>query len=143
MLGLLVAIAVVGATVVALQKMPEPASPDLERIAGTDGSGVEQGKLYRWRADDGVIHIESTPPPDEVEYEVITYAVEPPAAAGSRGRPKDQTPAPWQPGDSFPTGSPLAVYSPEGIMALVNRVDEIARRLDERRRLLAELQRQM
>lgn len=148
------AIAVLAVLVSALPQLREgaPVATDpAKRLPSAKlGSGkkpeitaTEQGKLYRWRAPDGTIHIESMPPPGDTEYEVTTFEIERTVPVEASVSADDHAREPRGVSDPWPMRSPLEVYTPVGFADLLARIEETARRLAERRRLLEELKKSL
>ena len=120
---------------------PNPAGSWLKGLPLMDeGSDVEEqavrsGSIHRWRDANGTLHLESKPPPAGVQFETIDYTtqVEVPVSESAPetalGDAKGNLP-----------NSPVSVYTPEGITELMERVDETAKRINERDQLLNELE---
>jgi len=74
--------------------------------------------MYRWRDADGTVHIESAPPTTGIEFQTITFQKTANRQAGETpaGTNADTPDAP-----SPPTHSPLEVYTPDGMKALMRR----------------------
>ncbi len=147
--SLLVTAVVLGLAVPAMLKRigpdkdaePNPAGNWLKGFSGLDehsdakDQAVRSGIIYRWRDANGTLHIESKPPPSGVQFETIDYTtqVEPPASESAvETTPNDAK--------GRLTGSPLSVYTPEGITELMERAEETAKRINERDQLLNELE---
>ena len=120
---------------------PNPAGSWLKGLPGMGEGGdveeqaVQSGTIYRWRDANGTLHLESKPPPSGVQFDTIDYThrVEPPVSeSGSETAAED--------GKGTLSSSPVSVYTPEGITELMERVDETAKRMNERDQLLNELE---
>jgi hypothetical protein len=93
------------------------------------------GSMYRWRDENGVLHIESTPP-HGIPFEEIEYhhrAV----ASGEESQSGASTP----PVASHPEGreSPLWPYSRGGMERLLDEAARTAKKLEDRQRVIDEL----
>ena len=123
---------------------PGPAGNWVNGLSGRSDNAAEEeeqvvrsGTMYRWRDPNGTLHIESEPPPSGVKSEAIEYTsvVE---------RTPAETPEEQTTGGSStkgePSKDPLSVYTPEGFSELLDRVDETAKRIDERDQLLKDLE---
>ncbi len=109
------------------QESSTPAEP-------REPSGREEGTFYRWRDADGTVHIESSPPPLGTRYESIDFV---------RASPPDSLrsppPSPESDRSSRLDLNPIRVYTPEGIDELVNRVDETAKQMQQRREIYEQI----
>ena len=98
-----------------------------------------KGALYIWRDERGVTQIRSEPPPGSVEAQVLPFERRIARADGD-GAPQDTA-------AKAPTaqdlGLPLSVYSPEGFEALMQRVEETAKQLEQRNRRVEDLAEQL
>lgn len=115
--------------------------PDPEPRTGRAKTG--SGTLYRWRDADGVVHIESTPPLDGTEFESITFEFEQAPRAPSPTTTSGGTRASGKSSESSTESSPLNVYAPEGMVELMERIDETANLLEERRKVMDQLEKDL
>ena len=151
LLSMILAIAVLGASVYHLlgrlggtgeqqTVLPSGLSKNQSDAAEEENATAktQTGTLYRWRDADGTVHIESSPPPAGVEFEAITYQ-------GQTG----ETNADAAPQTTINSSAdaqekrldpPLSVYTPEGINELMDQVDQTAKQMGERDKLLEVLQ---
>ena len=93
--------------------------------------------LYRWRNDEGRLHLSSEPPPAGVMPEVIPLAAPPDGGAA----PALSAPGPSSSGAL--AADPIAVYTPDGLRELAQRLATTRRHLEDRDRILEELQREL
>jgi hypothetical protein len=121
--------------------------PRIERAAHRveqPSSSETGGSMYQWRDADGTVHIESNPPADGNQYETIHHQ------KSTATVPKDTSPAATvserleRSTEAVPqASSPLSVYTPEGMAELMKKVDETARQLDSRDKLMEDLSKQL
>ncbi len=99
--------------------------------------------LYRWRGADGRVHVHSQPPPQGVRAEVFRLTREDAKGKDSAGRRPATTPSQSAAGITVDplAADPLSVYSPRGFTELTERLGSTVTRLNERARLLEDLQR--
>ena len=123
-----------------------PAPPSFEQTAE---EAPEIGTMYRWKDANGTLHIESAPPPVGTEVEVIAFTKD-----ASTVTEKSLDEADPSAGQAAPTGAsatpsptlvrdPLSVYSGDGIDELLQRVDDTAKQLQERKKTFDELKEQL
>ncbi|MGH8567171.1 MAG: DUF4124 domain-containing protein [Gammaproteobacteria bacterium] len=103
-----------------------------------ESPSVRPDTLYRWRGADGQIHVQSQPPPRGIRAEVFRLTREDASGEDSAGRKPTAAPANSASGIA---ADPLSVYSPRGFTELKERLGSIVTRLNERARLLEDLQR--
>lgn len=128
---------------------------DPERVSGavtTVGAGPRAGgrrveipgarpdALYRWRGGDGRVHVQSTPPPYGVRAEVFRFSREGTQGEDTRDSPERIPAAPTNAASAI-VDDPVSVYSPQGIADLTEHLESTVVRLNERARLLKELER--
>jgi hypothetical protein len=110
----------------ALPESPQPtATPD-------------RGAMYIWRDSRGVTHIESHVPPDSVQAEVIRFE--------RRSKDRDTVASGATTTEAAPgvrPENPLSVYTVEGFEALMQQVEEMAQRLEQRNQRVKELSEQL
>jgi hypothetical protein len=106
-------------------------------VADPVGSATKTrtGSMYRWRDENGVLHIESTPP-HGIPFEEIEY-LHRAVASGEESQSGASTP----PAASQPEGRepPLWLYSPGGMERLLDEAARTAKKLEDRRRVIDEL----
>lgn len=102
------------------------------------GSSARPDALYRWRAADGQVHVQSQPPPQGVRAEVFRLTRKDASGEDSAGRRPEATPSNSASGIA---ADPLSVYSPRGFTELKERLRSTVTRLNERARVLEDLQR--
>jgi hypothetical protein len=119
---------------------PSTAPGATRAAAGSDAPESAGSRfLYRWRDPAGRVHVTSQAPTGgSAAVERIPFNPDPrrPAGAVVAGGPAGGAPAASR-GD--PAGAPLSVYTPEGWEALLRQVEDVGGRLDDRRRLLEDL----
>ena len=115
--------------------------PEIDSVTQPETDDTS-GSMYRWRAADGTVHIESSPPPDGTPFETIHFAR--PVEEEGASAPVADTATP-EPGPGAPPAlqSPLDVYTPEGMRELVEQVDRTATQLEQRDSLMQELGEQL
>ena len=121
---------------------PNPGRSWLKGLAGEEDENaredisVRSGSLYRWRDANGTLHIESRPPSSDIPFETIEYATPvkttTPETSGESSTAENV-------GPQLPE-TPVSVYTPDGISELLERVDETAKKIEEREQLLNELE---
>ena len=97
--------------------------------------------LYRWRGADAQVHVQSQPPPQGVRAEVFRLTRKDASgedSVDSAGRGPEATPSNSASGIA---ADPLSVYSPRGFTELKERLRSTVTRLNERARVLEDLQR--
>lgn len=110
-----------------------------ETATPAEETRTETGYLYIWRDKEGV-HIESLPPPEGVQVEVIPFersvAVGEPPTDAARAKTASVT------DESLPSSevNPMSVYTPEGFEELLEHIDRTAGELKAREELLESLQ---
>ncbi len=140
-----------GGLVFVLQAPPpaDPARvPETPSAAATPpGPGASppspNAAIYRWRDDRGGIHLTSQPPPAGVPVDVIPIggATSPPPAPARA--PEGEPRPPPSPRAADLAGRPLEVYTPQGFQELVERLGDTRRAMEERDRILDQLQREL
>jgi hypothetical protein len=91
-----------------------------------------------WRGADGQVHVQSRPPPQGVHAEVFRLTREDPRGEDSAGRRPEATPSKSA---SVIVADPLSVYSPRGFTELKEPLGSTVTRLNERARVIEDLQR--
>jgi hypothetical protein len=105
------------------------------------GPSARPDTLYRWRGADGQVHVQSRPPPQGVRAEVFRLTREDARgedSVDSAGRRPEATPSNSASGIA---ADPLSVYSPRGFTELKERLGSTVTRLNERARVIEDLQR--
>ena len=126
-----------------LDPLTTPMTPGSADAASEQTDAVQaSGSMYRWRDAGGTLHIESEPPRDGTAFETINYETRTQSSSDIVESADDASASGLRQPRNEPL-KPFGVYTPEGMKQLLERVDDTARQLEARDKLMEDLSDQL